>query len=305
MSAGRGKAQKTMALIDAAARILEEIQPASVRAVCYRLFVEKLIPSMEKANTSRVSRELVWARENGILPWEHVVDETRRAEHISTWRDPKAMFAACVDQYRRDYWTDQSEWIEVWSEKGTVRGTLAPVLDEYGITFRVMHGYGSATALHDIAEMAQAADKTLTVLYVGDRDPSGMHMSEIDLPDRLERYGASGCDIEIVRIAITDVDTLDANAVPSFPAADKTADQRHRWYIENYGTRCWELDALSPAILRQRVDYEINERLDIDAWNHSIYIEEAERESLTTYLNGYRGISRPVPKCDGDQGNAP
>ena len=40
---GRGKSKASLQLIDAAIRILEEIQPASVRAVCYRLFVEKLI----------------------------------------------------------------------------------------------------------------------------------------------------------------------------------------------------------------------------------------------------------------------
>ena len=30
--------------------------------------------------------------------------------------------------YRRDRWADQPEWVEIWSEKGTVRGTIAPVL---------------------------------------------------------------------------------------------------------------------------------------------------------------------------------
>ena len=39
---GCGKAQKPLALIDAAIRILKETQPASSRAVCYRLFLEKL-----------------------------------------------------------------------------------------------------------------------------------------------------------------------------------------------------------------------------------------------------------------------
>lgn len=56
--------------------------------------------------------------------------------------------------------------------------------------------------------MARRADKVLTVLYVGDRDPSGMHMSEVDLPRRLERYGARDFDIEIVRVAIIEEDTL-------------------------------------------------------------------------------------------------
>jgi hypothetical protein len=46
--------------------------------------------------------------------------------------------------YRRDRWAQQPRRLEVWSEKGTVRGMLAPVLDKYGVTFRVMHGYSSA-----------------------------------------------------------------------------------------------------------------------------------------------------------------
>ncbi len=38
MEPKRGKAQKTLDLIDAAREILEGIHPASVRAVCYCLF---------------------------------------------------------------------------------------------------------------------------------------------------------------------------------------------------------------------------------------------------------------------------
>jgi hypothetical protein len=127
---GRGKAQKTLALIDAAIRILEEIQPASIRAVCYRLFVEKLIPSMGKAHTNAVGTQLVWAREQEHLPWEWVVDETREAERVATWDNPKEIISAAVRRYRKDYWATQPEWIEVWSEKGTIRGTLAPVLNK-------------------------------------------------------------------------------------------------------------------------------------------------------------------------------
>ena len=38
-----GKSFKTLELIQAAYEILEEIQPASVRAVCYKLFNRGLI----------------------------------------------------------------------------------------------------------------------------------------------------------------------------------------------------------------------------------------------------------------------
>ena len=60
----------------------------------------------------------------------------------------------------------QPRRVEVWSEKGTVRGTVAPVLNEYGVTFRVMHGYGSATSIHGIAQETLDSTKPITVLYI-------------------------------------------------------------------------------------------------------------------------------------------
>jgi hypothetical protein len=48
---GRGKSQCNLDLIDEAYDILEEIQPASVRAVCYQLFIRHVIDSMSRNNT--------------------------------------------------------------------------------------------------------------------------------------------------------------------------------------------------------------------------------------------------------------
>jgi hypothetical protein len=65
---GRGTSQRTIKLVDTAHAILEEIHPASVRAVCYRLFTLGLITSMAKKETNKVSGHLTWARENLIIP---------------------------------------------------------------------------------------------------------------------------------------------------------------------------------------------------------------------------------------------
>jgi len=182
---GRGKAEKSLRLIEAARDILSRIQPASVRAVCYQLFIAELIPDMSRASTNRVGAQLVYAREQGIIPWAWIVDETREPERVSAWDDP-ARFAETVQcSYRRDFWAAQPQQVEVWSEKSTVRGTLAPILNKYGVTLRVYHGYGGATAVYDVAAETADLEEPLIALYVGDRDPSGSHMSEVDLPTRL------------------------------------------------------------------------------------------------------------------------
>ena len=219
-----------------------------------------------------------------------VVDRGRnagRGASLRRWEDPAAYVDTVSRAYRRDRWVDQPYWIEVWSEKGTIRGTLKPILDAYGITFRVMHGYGSATALHQVAEESVAHDKYLTAFYVGDWDPSGLHMSEIDLPRRLEKYEG---DVDVIRLALTIPDCIGRN-LPSFAADTKKRDPRFRWYRDNHGERCWELDALNPVVLRDRVAQAIDRRLDRAAWNRAEVAERAERESLTTILSRWPGIS--------------
>jgi hypothetical protein len=280
----RGKSQASKHLIEVSYQILKEIQPASVRAVCYRLFTMGIIPNMSKGSTGKVSKQLVYAREKSIIPWEWIVDETRSAEKVLTWTDTDERINAAVRNYRRDYWQDQPYRIEVWSEKGTVRGTLAPILDEYGVTFRAMHGYSSATVINTIAEESNMSDKPLIAFYCGDFDPSGKHMSDIDLPDRLGRYGAK---ITIERIALLETDVFDGD-LPSFKADTKTGDSRYQWFVSNFGHNCWELDAMSPVTLRECVQSSILCKLDIEAWHRAIDIEQVEKASMQQFHQSWK-----------------
>jgi len=218
------------------------------------------------------------------VPWEWIVDETRHAERPGTWANPETFIPAVMQSYRRDRWVHQPHRVEVWSEKGTIRGTLAPVLQHYGVTFRVMHGHGSTTALHDMAQESQEDVRPLTVLYCGDWDPSGMHMSALDIPDRVARYGGA---VEVLRVALAgeEVDPR-RSTLPSFPA--KRTDSRYKWFVENYGSTCWEVDALSPVVLRERVAAAIEQYIDWDAWFRCDVVEHAEQRSLRQILGTWR-----------------
>jgi hypothetical protein len=279
---GRGKSARSLELIDTAYDILAEIQPATVRAVCYRLFVAGKLVAMTKNETNRVSKQLVYAREEGIIPWEWVVDETRQVERKASWADPAAYVRAVSRSYRRDRWRQQDYHVEVWSEKGTVRGTLAPVLDQYGVPFRVMHGYGSATTLHDVAEDSDG--ENFVALYCGDWDPSGLHMSKEDLPTRVEEYDGA---IEMIRVALTAQDVANS-ALPGFHVDTKRADSRYKWFRSRFGTRCVELDALSPVELRRRVEVTIQDYIDWEEWQRCEQAEAAERESMQHILDNWQ-----------------
>jgi hypothetical protein len=183
-------------------------------------------------------------------------------------------------QYRRDFWNQQPVRVEVWSEKGTLRGVLQPVLDKYAVGFRVMHGFGSATVVHDVADYDDGRD--LIALYVGDWDPSGMYMSERDLPDRLEKY--DGYHVRVARIALV---KEQLTGLPSFSAGDKRKDPRYKWFVQNYGNRCWEIDALDPNVLRDCVEANIEAEIDWDEWRRCEVVNAAEQESLREVLTSW------------------
>jgi hypothetical protein len=195
-----------MWLIERANIILGEIQPAGVRAICYRSFVNGWLPSMAKNDTDTVSRHLVSAREQEIIPWDWIVDETRPEERYPQWVDIPAYLKVVEHSYRLDYWRQQSVRLQVVSEKATVGGILRPVLHTYGVGWCYVHGYNSATKVHETAEVILRDTRRLAMLYAGDWECSGMHMSEADLPGRLRRYGGR---VDLRRIALTDEDVGD------------------------------------------------------------------------------------------------
>jgi hypothetical protein len=288
---GRGRAAASDDLIEAMREIAEAAQPITGRGVGYKLFTKDLIDSM--AQMPKVYKLLKIAREEGTIPWEWIVDETRKVERVPTWADPEEFSDCVATSYRRDFWKQQPERCEVWSEKGTIRGLLKPVLDEYAVDFRVLHGFGPATILHEVAEDDSNRDELLNILYVGDYDPSGMFMSEVDIPKRLEKYGGGGY-IAVKRIALVDDGNM-LNGLSSFPASDKGpkngkgGDPRYKWFVKNYGRKCWEIDAMDPTELRDLVEVEIKLCIEPGEWGRCEKINRAEQASLRTVLDEWKG----------------
>lgn len=113
---GRGRAKTSLDLIEAMHDAAEAAHPITGRGIGYKLFTKGLIPSMgiikrknpktgktEKHVPMRnVYRLLLAAREEGLIPWHWIVDETRDLERAPSWNDP-ADFAYRVGRQYRAY----------------------------------------------------------------------------------------------------------------------------------------------------------------------------------------------------------
>jgi hypothetical protein len=283
----RGRNKATIKLVEAMREIAEESKPITGRGIGYKLFTRGLIGSMSEM--PKVYRHLVNAREDGIIPWPWIVDESRELEQVHTW-DNGAVFASRFF-YRRNLWQTQEKTTEVWSEKGTVRGLLWPVLAKWGVGFRVLHGFASATTVWEACNQVSYDNRPLVALYIGDCDPSGLYMSERDLPERIAKY--EGDHIVFRKIAVTK-EQAEAGSLPSFSVEDKKRDKRYRWFKENFGNRCWELDAVDPDQLRDLVENEIKELIDDEEWDRQEAIQEREQKSIDTNLRGWSLYERSL-----------
>lgn len=76
---------------------------------------------------------------------------------------------------------------------------------------------------------------------------------------------------------------------------EKENDPRFDWYTTKGFEMGWELDAMSPPDLRERVESAIVARIDPAAWERTGLAEKAEQDSLRDILGQWpESISRQV-----------
>jgi hypothetical protein len=105
-----------------------------------------------------------------------------------------------------------------------------------------------------------------------------------DIEKRLNEDFGTFVDVE--RIALT-MDQVEEYAPP--PNFAKEKDSRFEDYVAEYGTtESWELDALTPQVLIDLVQEQVDEVLDLDQWNKSLARQEEEREQLRKFAATFK-----------------
>src|SRR5262249_50218077 len=106
----------------------------------------------------------------------------------------------------------------------------------------------------------------------------------------------------IRRIALTEADTIALGRALAFPVSDKgptedsQGDSRYEWFKDNHGDWCWELDALDPNILRDRLERAVLAELDQDEWDRYVHVEEIERDAIIETCEAWTSKLGQVPE---------
>ncbi len=286
----RGRSAKTKELIAYVRKLLTEAHPMTLRQLHYAIFSRAEIQyENTQAAYKRLSRATTVARReyrmwelNGAgsapdlgIPPNWMVDETRAPETISCWDDVGGYLDAVKRSYRRDNWRAQLSYVEVWSEKATILGSIRPVTEKWGVTTRVLHGFGSTGMENEAGRLFEALagdEKEITILFLGDHDPSG-RVIEQDIHRRVQ--ASSGTQLDLTRLAIHEEDIRRFNLPPQkIKGTDSRAAGFRRAFGDDASTV--ELDALPADELRRRIGAAVDGLVDHDQWDRDVSVQEVE-----------------------------
>lgn len=288
--------RKTLKIIEAANEILAEYSAQglvlTVRQLFYQ-FVARDLLSNTKHSYDLVDRTINLGRMAGLIDWRMLEDRTRGEHALSHWESVGDILTDCVSDFHVDIWRTQPRHVEVWIEKDALIGVIEGVCQKLDMTYFACKGYASVSAMWEAGQRLKEhirAGQSVTILYFGDHDPSGIDMDR-DIEKRLRvfiehDFGPIGDMLEVRRLALT-LDQVQRYGPPPNPVKEKSSDpdkkggdNRAKKYVEEFGKECWELDALPPEVIVDLIEAEVLALRDDDAWQAALDRQEAGRERL-------------------------
>jgi hypothetical protein len=252
------------------------------------------------------------ARLAGMLDWGYIVDRTRATKGgTGSDTDPSEVIQYAADSYRVDKWAGQEFHVEAWIEKDALSGILQRACGPLEIPYFACRGYPSQSALWRAARRHEEAiedGKKVRIIHLGDHDPSGIDMTR-DIEHRLATFiaqdldycgseeDAETCASEIFEVFQVERIALNMNQIRQYnppPNPAKLSDSRGSGYVQRYGVSSWELDALSPTVLRELVTDAVLQYRDEDLWEERVSQEHDEKQILVALDKHWPDISEYV-----------
>jgi hypothetical protein len=272
----KGRSRRTRAEMDALRDVLYEIvelnQPVTVRGVFYLATTLGVVPKDDVKGYRPVQRGLLKMRRDGAIPWGWITDGSRSVYGGNRYGTLGSYAQQVAANYRKDYWHDSREFVEIWMEKEALRGVISPVvIGEFGLNLYVTKGQPSATYLYEAAEDIIADGRPTHVYVLSDFDPGGFRIFDRVRHELLEFVGGQA-PLTVSRIAVTH-EQIETMSLPTRPGKQKDP-QRHKFERE-HGVGCVELDAIPPDTLRGLIRDMLEGHMD---QNKLAMLKLAERE---------------------------
>lgn len=320
----------SLAVIKRANDILEDYAAQgydlTLRQLYYQ-FVSRGLIANKDTEYKKLGSIINDARLAGMVDWDHITDRTRNLRSNPHWTSPKEIISACASQFQHDKWKQQNNYVEVWVEKDALVGVLEVACEPLDVPYFSCRGYTSQSEMWAASQrlLAQVRDgKRVTIIHLGDHDPSGIDMSR-DIGDRTrmfiehhrlmdfvkenrsfrgikpeetsaawkDRTGFEGVEewFTLNRIALNMSQVRQYDPPPN-PA--KLTDSRASSYVNEYGDESWELDALEPSVITALIQDAVSELRDEEAWTKSVAGEKKEKSQLAACAEKWETVVKAI-----------
>jgi hypothetical protein len=294
-------AEETVKMEAAVQDILFRYHPQTARQIYYQMTVRKLVEKTESGYRQVIDLSINM-RKSGRIPYEFIVDNTRSVAKPSTFDNVDEVLTTIVGCYRKALWSGRPSRIQVWLEKDALASVIEPITAKYDVPLFVARGYSSLSFLHNdakpIVEGWAAAGLPITVLHLGDFDPSGRDAAR-KIGEDLREF-CPGAELDFIELAVT-TEQIDRWNLPSRP--NKINDPRTKAFERRHSRQSTELDAIPAQHLREIVEDALREHLPDHVYEGLKLREAAERDHLERLvglapdwievMHGYRRGDRP------------
>jgi hypothetical protein len=175
----------------------------TIRHLFYRLVGGNLLEKTER-QYDRLCKHLSNWRKQGVIDWSAFVDSTRWHLREQTFDGIQDAAERTIETYRRDLWSTQPFYVEVWVEKDAIAGLIYDRARLFGVPVFVCRGYASLSSMYSASVLfrrAERAGKLPVIFHLGDYDPSG-HGAADSAENSLHEH--FGCNLSFERIAVTE-----------------------------------------------------------------------------------------------------
>ncbi|HEX9535843.1 MAG TPA: hypothetical protein VF924_10240 [Stellaceae bacterium] len=248
---------EALALLNQAKAVLVEYAeqlPLTLRQIFYRLVGVYAYEKSEQAY-KRLTELLNKARRAGLVDMSAIRDDGFTSDQPYFFESVDD-FLDAVGSWAGRLWFDrqrgQERRLVVWCEAAGMVPQLARIARPFGIEVCSSGGFDSLTDKHRIGQLW--ADSAVTVLHIGDHDPSSVHVFS-SLAEDIEEFAAAyGGDVEFVRVAVTP----EQAALYNLPSAPPKPTDNRRFE----GNETWQAEALDPRTLAEILTAAIEKRFD-------------------------------------------
>lgn len=270
--------QKTTELRKAILDVFVSIpRQMTVRQIYYRAVSCGAVDKTEKGY-SKVSNQLRQMRQEGLIPYSFISDNTRRWVKPQSYNSLEEALQDQMRTFKTAVWRDQNEHIEIWLEKDALSSIFYEVTHEYDVHLLVSRGFASESFIYQTSEIIKSIGKPTTIYFFSDFDPSGIELSNT-VKNKLPRFGV---DVNFIRVGL-DQSQIDAYDLPT-RVTKRTKKKPYRWFP---GESC-DLDSLHPDILIEMVENCILNHISIRDLEIIKTEEEVHRQGIDQIITSMR-----------------